>query len=396
MRRMADGLRVVATNNVAVFRHLAAPPLARLGVTYTLVADKAELLTAVRAEQPSVALIDVELAGGNGYDACRAIKDDPALAATRVALVLPPGRVDRATIDRLAASGCDDVIAPPLTTDDFYAHLAQLTSLPLRRDRRIPVELDVELPGGDGAVATTVTGQVTNVGAGGVGLRVARPLETGTKLAARFRVADQHSPDTRAAVAWCRLADPAGVDEGELPYAAGLAWEGDVPLRTRLLLEQVALFDVAETDDGGVTVMLHGDFTEMTRFEALATRLVGIQDLVFDLAAVRYISSAGVRAWCELMSGLDGVRKRFRHCSIAFASQAAMVPLVLADGEVLSLEAPYYCEPCGRDEVRLLEVSAIARDGDRLLPPRLTCGACGAPTELDDLPERYFAFLADD
>jgi hypothetical protein len=25
--------------------------------------------------------------------------------------------------------------------------------------------------------------------------------------------------------------------------------------------------------------------------------------------------------------------------------------------------------------------------------PRLTCGACGAATELDDIPERYFAFL---
>ena len=41
--------------------------------------------------------------------------------------------------------GCDDVIAPPLTADDFYAHLAQLTSLPLRRDRRIAVELDVDV-----------------------------------------------------------------------------------------------------------------------------------------------------------------------------------------------------------------------------------------------------------
>jgi hypothetical protein len=139
--------------------------------------------------------------------------------------------------------------------------------------------------------------------------------------------------------------------------------------------------------------MLHGDFTEMTRFESLALRLAGVKDVTFDLAAVRYISSAGVRAWCELLDGLKDAEKRFRHCSIAFASQAAMVPLVLADGEVISLEAPYYCDPCGRDEVRLLEVGAIAREGDRVLPPRLTCGECGAPTELDDIPERYFAFL---
>jgi hypothetical protein len=309
-----------------------------------------------------------------------------------VALILPPRglvAIDRAVIDHLAASGCDDVIAPPLTADDFYAHLSQLTSLPLRRDRRIAVELDVDLPSGE--PLKSVNGQVTNVGAGGVGLLLEAALVNGTQLAARIRVGEQVSPDTRAVVAWCRAADP--IEGG---HAAGLTWDGEVPLRTRLLLEQVALFDI--TDEraaaGGVTVMLHGDFTEMTRFESLALRLTGIDDVTFDLAAVRYISSAGVRAWCELLTGLGTTKKRFLHCSIAFASQAAMVPLVLGDGEVVSLEAPYYCEPCGRDEVRLLEVGAIARDGEKILAPKLTCGACGAATELDDIAERYFAFLA--
>ena len=385
---MGTGVRVVATNNVAIFRHLAAPPLARLGVTYELVAGHAELMNAIALDPPAVALVDVDLAGGNGYDACRAIKAAEASRGTRVALILPPRGVmpiDRAMIDRLAESGCDDVIAPPLTADDFYAHLAQLTSLPLRRDRRIAVELDVDLPAGE--TTTNLAGQVTNVGAGGVGLRLDAPMVAGTRLAARFRVGDQVSPDTRAVVAWCRAADPL-----EGGHAAGLTWDGEVPLRTRLLLEQVALFDISD-ENGALTVMLHGDFTEMTRFEALALRLAGQSDVTFDLAAVRYISSAGVRAWCELLDGLRGAKKRFRHCSIAFASQAAMVPLVLADGEVLSLEAPYYCDPCGRDEVRLLEVGVIAREDDRILVPRLTCGACGAPTELDDIPERYFAFL---
>lgn len=385
---MGTGVRVIATNNVAIFRHLAAPGLQRLGVSYQLVADHGELMSAIAKDPPTVALVDVELAGGSGYTACRAIKDAPASHGTRVALILPPRGVrpiDRAMIDHLADSGCDDVIAPPLTADDFYAHLSQLTSLPLRRDRRIAVELDVDLPAGEGT--KSVSGQVTNVGAGGVGLRLEVPLVAGTQLAARFRVSDQVSPDTRAVVAWCRPADPL-----EGGFAAGLTWDGEVPLRTRLLLEQVALFDVAEESDG-LCVMLHGDFTEMTRFEALALRLSGVKDVTFDLAAVRYISSAGVRAWCELLDGLKSAKKRFRHCSIAFASQAAMVPLVLADGEVISLEAPYYCDPCGRDEVRLLEVGVIAREGDRILVPRLTCGACGAPTELDDIPERYFAFL---
>ena len=53
------------------------------------------------------------------------------------------------------------------------------------------------------------------------------------------------------------------------------------------------------------------------------------------------------------------------------------------------------CEACGYDDERLLEVGAIAKDGDRLVAPQLACARCGAPSDLDDLPDRYFAFLAE-
>jgi hypothetical protein len=71
-----------------------------------------------------------------------------------------------------------------------------------------------------------------------------------------------------------------------------------------------------------------------------------------------------------------------------------MVPMVLGKGEVVSLEAPYVCEACDEEDLRLLEISAIARDGDRPVPPRLTCLQCDGELSFDDVPERYFAFLA--
>ena len=73
-----------------------------------------------------------------------------------------------------------------------------------------------------------------------------------------------------------------------------------------------------------------------------------------------------------------------------------MVPLVLGEGEVMSLEAPYFCEKCDREDLRLLEPGVVGRDGDRLMPPRLHCGTCGAELVFDDVPERYFAFLRED
>ncbi|MCA9677734.1 MAG: PilZ domain-containing protein [Kofleriaceae bacterium] len=388
-------LRVVTSNNVDVFRLLGQSPLARLRVEYAVAADQDELIERVRAVQPDVVLVDAELAGGSGYDACRRIKQDPALARTHVVILLatppqarphgaPPHvpRLSRADIDLLWESGADDVLALPVHPDDFYHHLAHLAGLPFRRDRRVRIDLEIAFASDEG----TVVAQVTNAGSGGLGVITDAPLPLQTLASARLRQGDFVSPETRLHVAWCR---PAG--DG---FAAGLRFEGEPPIKTRMLLEQVALFDVEPRDGGGVTVTLHGDFTELTRFEGLTARLTDEDDLEFDTASVRYLSSAGVRAWCEFLAGQAGKRYRFRHCSVAFASQAAMVPMVLGEGEVVSLEAPYVCEQCDTEDMRLLDVQAIAQDGGPL-PPRLTCLACGGELSFDDVPERYFAFLAD-
>ncbi len=381
-----DGIcRLVTSNNVDVFRLLGAQAVGRLGLEYAIAADQDELLALVRDRRPQIALIDVELAGGNGFAACRALKADPATARTHVVLLLDlrraGGRLDKAALDQVSAAGADDVMALPIHPDDFYYHLARLSGLAFRQGRRIGVTLEVAVPAHGGR------GQVLNVSAGGVGVRVPGQLAAGDVVAVRFEQGAIQSPDTKVVVAWCRPSEDG--------YAAGLRFDGDPPIKTRLLLEQVALFDITSTE-GAVTVSLHGDFTEMTRFEALGARLVGATAVEFDLAAVRYLSSAGVRAWCHFLGQLDGVTVRFRHCSVAFATQAAMVPLVLGGGEVLSLEAPYLCETCDRDDLRLLEPGLIARDGDRLIPPRLHCGTCGGELVFDDVPDRYFAFLRDD
>ena len=379
---MVDEVRVIATNNVEVYRHLTSPHLARAGVSWRIVADCGQLLDAVRAAPPAIAIVDAELAGGDGYAAARAIKDDPALAAVRVVVVVAPGGLDRAAALALAASGCDEVLAPPLSFDDFCTHLSRLSPAPIRRDRRITTHLEVEL------TEPAVAAHIANVGAGGVGLRLSAPLPLDTLVTLRLRAGDVVGPPTRARVAWSRAI--AGDADA---HVAGLAWEGELPLRTRLLLEQVALFELEVTDDDAALVRLHGDFTEMTRFDALAARLASARAISFDLAAVRYISSAGVRTWCELLGQLGHARLSFRHCSTAFITQAAMVPMVLAGGAVRSFVAPYYCDACGHDDERLLEVGAIAKDGDRLVAPRLACARCGLPSDLDDLPDRYFAFL---
>lgn len=382
-------LRLVTTNNVEVFRHLGSAAFQRLGIEHHVASNVDEAITLVRAKRPSLVMLDTVMAGGSGYDLCRTLKDDPELGGLHVVMLLS-AVITRDELGRIESSGCDDVLALPIHNDDFYHHVAQLADLPFRRDRRIGVTLEVLMPDG----TETVSGTVYNVSSRGVGVQVKTRLENGRSLGVRFRHDGQVFPEAQATVAWSKPAD-AGSGEN----LAGLEFDDSMPMKTRLLLEQLALFDVVPaTDDGpmagGVTVSLQGDFTEITNFVALTDRLREESRIDFDASAVRYISSAGVRGWCQFLKSLDdGTEYSFRHCSMAFASQAAMVPMVIGSGAVLSLEAPYFCEQCDREELRLLETNALLRDGDHIVPPQLSCSACSGELEFDDVPDRYFAFL---
>ncbi len=380
-------LRLVTTNNTEVFRHLGNSSFKRLNVDHRIASSYDEALAAIREVRPTVALLDIDLAGGSGFDLCRAIKDDKDIESTHVSLLLT-SVITRDTLQHIERSGCDDVLALPLHTDDFYHHVAQIAGLPFRRNRRVGVSLEIALTGRGSAVH----GSVHNVSASGVGVQLPVEVTQGDELVIRFTHDGTVFPSCLAQVAWARSASVPG------EYEAGLSFAADTPVQTRVLLEQLALYDVSPAQDespmaGGVTVALQGDFTEITDFTELAARLQDETRIDFDAGAVRYISSAGVRSWCNLLGELAGKEYTFRHCSMAFATQAAMVPMVVGTGEVLSLEAPYFCESCDREEVRLLETGALLRERDVIVPPQLSCNHCGGSLEFDDVPDRFFAFL---
>jgi CheY-like chemotaxis protein len=377
-------LRVVTTNNVEVFRHLGTGPFQRLDVEHTVTTSYDEAITKIREIQPQIAIVDVDLAGGSGYELCKALKADAQLKDVHVMMVLS-SVISRDALTQLEDCGCDDVLAVPLHGDDFYHHIAQIAGLPLRRDRRMGVTLELRLPGGE----APRKGAVENISAGGAGIVVEGDLVKGQDVVARLLHDGEDYPDIDATVQWVR---PSGEDGQS---SAGLAFS-NLPMKTRLLLERLCLYDINEGPDNTVTVSLYGDFTEITDFSTLSKRLQRADTIDFYMRGVRYISSAGVRAWCDFLAKLKGKSYAFRHCSMAFVSQAAMVPMSIGDGGVVSLEAPYRCETCDRDDLRLLERNTLLLEDSHVVPPMLKCGTCGDDLEFDDVPDRYFAFLRGD
>ncbi|MCB9556319.1 MAG: hypothetical protein H6707_09475 [Deltaproteobacteria bacterium] len=124
----------------------------------------------------------------------------------------------------------------------------------------------------------------------------------------------------------------------------------------------------------------HSDFSQAG---ALSGRVV------FDLEQVQRVNSSGVLLWVRFLQGLTDLEELvFVRCSMAIVVQMNLMPEFMGTARVDSFFAPYVCERTGESDLRLLQVAEL---DDLMLPPTYE-GEDGV-YELDDLPDRYFAFL---
>ncbi len=94
------------------------------GYQVRTVGDGQEALEAVRAFRPDLVLLDVMMPTRNGYEVCRAIREDPALAATKVVLLTAKGRDSDA--EKGLALGADAYVTKPFSTRDLVAQVRAL------------------------------------------------------------------------------------------------------------------------------------------------------------------------------------------------------------------------------------------------------------------------------
>ena len=150
-----------------------------------------------------------------------------------------------------------------------------------------------------------------------------------------------------------------------------------------------------KTENQGIfDVALQGRIDETTTLEPYLPQLATAQAIRFFMMGVEYINSPGILIWRRFLAGLrpDAVYS-FHHCSVAFASQAAMVPGTIARGPIVSTYAPYFCGDCNLEERCLVNCSEVLMPDASVQPPDVACPQCASPLEFDDMAERYFAFL---
>jgi len=88
--------------------------------------DGDQALESVRRLRPPVVLLDAMMPKRDGYDVCRIVKSDPALATTHIVMLTAMGQKrDR---DRALEAGADHFVTKPFDEAELLSLLRRLTA----------------------------------------------------------------------------------------------------------------------------------------------------------------------------------------------------------------------------------------------------------------------------
>src|SRR5688572_33237403 len=115
---------------------------------------------------------------------------------------------------------------------------------------------------------------------------------------------------------------------------------------------------------------------------------------VIDLGEVERINSCGVRDWVNWLSRIEKGRTDviLVECSPAIVAQINLVNNFTGTGVVKSFYVPYFCPECDEEKVLLSETADMGPPPHE--PPTCRCDECDLVMDFDDMPDSYFAFLA--
>jgi DNA-binding response OmpR family regulator len=367
-------VKFLVSNNSEILRHLSGQSFRNVPMDVVVATGGRQAVEAAARERPRLCLLDAELADLSGYQAARAIKgQDPNC---KVILILG-GRISANQMRQVATSACDEVLIAPMEADQLYDVVALQLGLPRRGAQRF--EIDLAAIGRDGE--RSIAGRVSNLSVDGARLLLDEPVAEGSELRLDIRPEREPPISISARVVWSQRREGVAVVGAEFG-----ALEPEIKRR----LARLTKWEIVQ-DTERLRVVIKGNITEATRFDDLLPALVGRVD--FELSQVGYMNSLGVREWVEFLRSAPIQGYEFHACSVAFVLQACLVEGVLGRGTVSSFFAPYSCDQCDHIEERLLQTAAILAAEDRQ-PPVFACPNCRAALALDDIPERYLAFLA--
>ena len=127
-----DRPRILVVDDTAENIRLLEALLSPRGYSVLTAGSGAEALEKLRVESPDLVLLDVVMPEMDGYEVCRALRDDPATTFLPVVMVTASGSEQRvAAIE----AGADDFISKPLDQAELLARIRSLLRIKQYHDK---------------------------------------------------------------------------------------------------------------------------------------------------------------------------------------------------------------------------------------------------------------------
>lgn len=117
--------------------------------------------------------------------------------------------------------------------------------------------------------------------------------------------------------------------------------------------------------------------------------------VVIDLDGVVRITSFGVREWMGFIDDISHRSVYLARTRPSFAAQFNMIAGFGGSAKLVSLYAPYVCNACDHEFDAPIDLREDHETVAQLAAPARSCPKCGEDdTELDDLPDAFFEYVA--
>jgi DNA-binding response OmpR family regulator len=120
----ASGPPIVVADDSRMILELIVLSLEREGLESATAESGAEAMERIREHRPSVVILDATMPDGDGYDVCRAIRNEEGLAQPYVIMLTASAReVDR---DRAHEAGVDEFMTKPFSPRELRQRVREL------------------------------------------------------------------------------------------------------------------------------------------------------------------------------------------------------------------------------------------------------------------------------
>jgi CheY-like chemotaxis protein len=124
---------ILVVDDEASLRETVSFMLEMEGFSVITAEDGDKALEQVRRHTPPVVLLDAMMPRRDGFEVCRIVKADPALAQVRVVMLTALGQA--ADRERALASGADHYVTKPFDDEELLHLLRRLTAAPVSAGR---------------------------------------------------------------------------------------------------------------------------------------------------------------------------------------------------------------------------------------------------------------------